>query len=77
LLSVFIRHTYSFLPNIHALIIITATEEAMIMMPTVSRRRKRRRIGTRDLSGTFDSSKATDPVKVTGQKEDNLCYKEQ
>jgi len=67
LLSVSIRHTYSFLPNIHNLIIITATEEAMIMMPTVSRRRKRRRIRTRDLSVTSDSSKATDPVKATGQ----------
>jgi len=55
----------------HALV-KTATEEAMIMMPTVSRQRKRRRIRTRDLSVTFDSSKATDPVKATGQMEDNL-----
>jgi hypothetical protein len=32
-----IRHTYSFLPNHHhAPIIATATEEAMIMMPTIS-----------------------------------------
>ena len=77
LLYVSIRHTYSFLPNNHALIIITATEEAMIMMPTVSRhRKKRRRIKTRDLSVTSDSSKATDPVKATGQMEDNLCYKQ-
>ena len=41
--AVSIIHTYSFLPNHHAHI-ITATEEAMIMMPTVSRQRKRRRI---------------------------------
>jgi len=74
LLSVSIRHTYSFLPNLHAHIII-ATEEAMIMS-TISRRKKRtRRIRTRDLSVTFDSSKATDPVKAFGQLEDNLCYK--
>jgi hypothetical protein len=45
-------------------------------MPTISRRRKgRRRIRTRNLSVTFDSSKATDPVKITGQLEDNICYK--
>jgi hypothetical protein len=76
MLSVSIRNTYSSLPNLHAHIIITATEEVMIMTPTISRRRKRRRrIKTRDLSVTFDSSKATDPVKATGQLEDNLCYK--
>jgi len=76
LLCVSIRHTYSFLPNLHAHIIITGTEEAMIMMPTISRwRKRRRRIRTKDLSVTFDSSKATDPVKATGELKDNLCYK--
>jgi len=66
---------HSFLPNLHAhIIIITATEE-MMMMPTISRQRKRRRIRKRDLSLTFDSLKATDPVKATGQLEDNHCYK--
>jgi hypothetical protein len=42
--AVSIRHTYSFLPNHHHAHITAATEEAMIMMPTVSRQRKRRRI---------------------------------
>jgi hypothetical protein len=43
-----------------------------MMMSTKSwQRKRRRRIRTRDLSVTF----ATDPVKATGQLEDNLCYK--
>jgi hypothetical protein len=47
--------------------IIAAAEEAMIMMPTISRRRKwRRRIRTRDFSVPFDSSKATDSVLILG-----------
>jgi hypothetical protein len=57
--------SYEIKCNTH--MIIAAVEEAMITMPTISRRKRKRRLRTtRDFSVPFDFSKATDLVLIMG-----------